>query len=169
MISTDSFGSVREVLKGWTPETKGVFTEDLDRARKQLAATFINKSESISPTAQGTDIFGGLWHMKALLESSGSRSIRRDIWILSDMMNETAEFNMPALVPLGPEKMLEESKGKHLLVPLTGYRIHVLGATPSGMSPPVWNSIKEFWTAYFAAAGAELVTYSVEASANPRE
>jgi hypothetical protein len=51
----------------------------------------------------------------------------------------------------------------YLVVPLAGYRVHVLGASPSGMSTYAWNTIKAFWTLYFQAAGAELVSYSAEA------
>ncbi len=68
-ISTDSFGGVREVVKGWTPESRGVFTDDVNRARHQLAASFEKNSSQMSAASAGTDIFGGLWHMKALIES----------------------------------------------------------------------------------------------------
>ena len=78
-------------------------------------------------------------------------------------MNETAELPMPALIPTGPDGMLRRAKSNHLVVPLTGYRIHVLGASPSGMSPYTWNAAKEFWKLYFQAAGAELISYSAEA------
>src|SRR5205823_5965 len=36
-IGTDSFGGVVELLKGFTPDARGVFTDDLNRARRQLA------------------------------------------------------------------------------------------------------------------------------------
>jgi hypothetical protein len=38
VITTESFGSVRSSVKGWTPNAQGVFTDDLNRARHQLAA-----------------------------------------------------------------------------------------------------------------------------------
>ena len=102
--------------------------------------------------------------MKALIESDpASNHATKDIWIVSDMMNETAEFPMPALLPSGSEGMLKRSQSNRLIVPLTGYRIHVLGASPSGMNPKSWNTTKEFWTLYFKATGAELVLYSAEA------
>jgi len=70
IISTDSFGGVQEILKGWTPDARGVFTDDLNRARHQLASGFEAKSSGMSPVAAGTDIFGGLWHLKALFVGS---------------------------------------------------------------------------------------------------
>jgi len=37
IITTESFGSVRSLVKGWTPDSQGVFTDDLNRAPHQLA------------------------------------------------------------------------------------------------------------------------------------
>src|SRR6266571_4447059 len=102
-ISVDSFGGVREVVKGWTPESRGVFTDDLNRARHQLASSFEKNSSSMSPAASGTDIFGALWHFKALFES-GPQGTSNTIWIFSDMVNETREFPMPTLLTNGAEK-----------------------------------------------------------------
>jgi hypothetical protein len=165
-ISIDSFGGVGEVLKGWTPDAHGVFTDDLNRARRELGSRFEVKSSRMSPVASGTDIFGGLWHLKALFESAPksdtARVIPKTIWIFSDMMNETRDFPIPSLIAIGPEQMLERAKANGLLVPMMGYKIHVYGASPSGLTPQVWVTIRRFWTMYFAAAGAELVSYSAE-------
>jgi hypothetical protein len=169
VISTDSFGRVHELLKGWTPDAHGVFTDDLTRARHQLAVSFEQKSSGMAPVAAGTDIIGGLWHMKTLFEAdhgpSTSRAVTKTIWILSDMMNETPGFPMPSLLGTGPEQMLERAKDKKLLVPLDGYTIHIQGTSPAGLSPQAWLTIKRFWEMYFEAAGAQLVSYSPECSA----
>jgi hypothetical protein len=117
---------------------------------------------SQAPIAAGTDIFGGLWHLKALFESDRARPRTKTIRILSDMMNETRNFNMPALISSGPERMLERAKANGLVVPLDGYQIYIQGASPSGLTPRAWIVVKTFWGKYFAAAGAELVVYSAE-------
>ena len=78
------------------------------------------------------------------------------------MMNETHEFPMPQLIELGPERMLERAKANGLLVPLPRHKIYVYGASFAGLTPHSFLTIKRFWEAYFAAAGAELVTYSTE-------
>jgi hypothetical protein len=165
VISTDSFGGVHEVLKGWTPEAHGVFTDDLTRARHQLVASFEAKSSGMSPVAGGTDIIGGLWRMKAFFESSSdnnSSGSTKTIWIFSDMMNETTSFPMPALLGIGPERMMERAKADGLLVPLNGYTIDIQGASPSGLSPQAWLTVKTFWKLYFASAGALVTSYSTE-------
>jgi hypothetical protein len=165
-IATDSFGEAHEIVRGWTPEAHGVFTDDLDRARRQLAINFEAKSASVAPTASSTDIFGGLWHMKALFEASPlagpSSTSPKTVWIFSDMMNETRDFPMPQLIEIGPERMLERAKANRLLVPLEHYKIYVYGASPVGLTPHSWLTVKRFWEMYFAAAGAELVIYSTE-------
>lgn len=134
-----------------------------NRARHQLAASFAGKSSAIVPESSGTDIFGGLWHLKALFESSPkSQGFSKSIWIFSDMMNETKEFPMPTLVAMGPQRMLERAQGHGLLVPLRGYRIYIYGASPKGLTAEVWKALRDFWTIYFSASGAELVSYSAE-------
>jgi len=165
-IANDSFGGVGEIVKGWTPDARGVFTDDLNRARRQLVFEFQDKSSSMAPVASGTDIFGALWHMKALFESTSEsgapRAASKAIWIFSDMMNETKEFPMPTLVAMGPQRMLERAQGHGLLVPLRGYRIYIYGASPKGLTAEVWKALRDFWTIYFSASGAELVSYSAE-------
>jgi hypothetical protein len=167
-ISTDSFGGTHEIVKGWTPDARGVFTDDLNRARHELASSFEKNSSRMAPMAQGTDIFGGLWHLKALFESSPKSDTpgvaSKTIWIFSDMMNETKDFPMPALIEMGPEQMLERAKANGLLVPLNGYKVYIYGASPSGLTPQAWVSIKNFWTMYFSAVEAELDSYSAECS-----
>jgi len=165
LISTESFGT-QELLKGWTPAAHGVFTDDLNRARHQLASAFEAKSSGINPIAAGTDIVGGLWHIKTILESgSNSTTAVREVWIFSDFMNETQAFPMPALLSKGSETMLEYAKTNGLIVRLANYKVHLMGASMRGVSPQAWNTVKEFWLAYFRAAGAEVVSYSPESSA----
>lgn len=166
-ITRDSFGGPDEILVGRTPVVHGIFTNDLDRAREQLIRNFDARSASLKPVASATDIFGGLWHLKAFFESShGSRIPAPTVWILSDMVNETRNFPMPQLLKIGPERMLERAKIAGLVVPLPRYKVHVLGATPAGLTPQAWMTLKRFWYMYFRAAGAEVETYSVGCTLN---
>jgi hypothetical protein len=81
------------------------------------------------------------------------------------MMNETRDFPMPALIEMGADPMLEHARAKGLIIPLNGYEIYIYGASPNGLTPQDWVTVKTFWTKYFAATGAELVLYSVECEA----
>lgn len=106
----------------------------------------------------------GLASAKTLLDSSAPSSDEHEIWTFSDMMNETPALPMSALVPTGPDKMLEQVKQNGLVAPLDGYRIHVLGASKSRLSPQARNGINTFWTVYWQAGGAEPKSYSEEGS-----
>ena len=164
LISTDSFGSVPEVMRGWTPAGRGIFTADLDKARTQLGSAFESKSQSISPVSAGTDVIGGLFRTRATLDSLRSQTVGKEVFIWSDMLNETQDFNMPALMSGGVEKMIEFAKSNGLIADLKGYRIYVYGASTSGMTPRIWETVRAFWKAYFQEAGATLVVYSTESS-----
>lgn len=155
-VTTESFGSVQTLLRGWTPTPKGVFTEPLQRARQQLVASLEAKFAGIQPTAAGTDLLGALARTKVLMESDGgtsNRRVSREIYVLSDMVNESGDLAMPALAPRGAARMMEVVTNNRMLVPLPGYRVHVLGASPAGLTPQLWNEVREFWRLYFAAAG----------------
>lgn len=86
----------------------------------------------------------------------------KTIWIFSDMVNETPQFDMPQILEIGPERIFERAKAQGLIVPLRGYEIHVQGASPSGLTPHDWLTIRRFWEMYFSSAGASIETYSPE-------
>src|SRR5206468_3201796 len=131
-----------------TPEAHGVFTDDLTRARRQLASAFDSKAAGVTPIAAGTDIIGALWRVKAQTETVKAAAPGAvEIWIFSDMMNDTRSFPMPALLASGPDRMLEQTKANGLLVSLEGVKVHVLGASTRGLSPREWSAVKDFWSA----------------------
>lgn len=158
VITTDSFGDTQPLLKGWTPASQGIFTDDLVRSRHELAATFEKRGAGLRAISAGTDIFGALWQAKDVLDSQPAD--QKEIWIFSDMMNETSAFPMRALLPRGTEGMVTQAESTGLVVPLKGYRVHVLGASFQGLNADSWNVMKLFWSLYFRKAGAMLVTYT---------
>lgn len=166
VISTDSFGGVTDVVRGFTPDARGVLTDDLNHARKQLASAFDAKTSSLSPKASGTDIFGALWHMKIAFESDRhSSELPKEIWIFSDMMNETKSFPMPELLEGSPEDLLRRAYRAGLIVSLKNYTIHILGASPCNLTPQEWIAVKQFWKIYSSAANATLSSYSIATDA----
>jgi hypothetical protein len=72
---------------------------------------------------------------------------------------------MPAFLEMGPETMSEYPRADGLVVPLSGYVIYLQGASPSGLSPSDWLTVKKFWEMYFAEPGARL-GYSADCNAN---
>lgn len=157
-ISEDSFGGTPEIFSGWTPGVHGVFTDDLSRARRQMAFKFGQEASRIAPSASGTDIFGALWRLKALFDSDSrkpSDSIQKTIWIFSDMVNETKAFSMTNLMQTDP-------KNTYNVISLKGYRIHVCGASTIRMTPLQWVTVRQFWEHNFEAGGATLVSYDID-------
>lgn len=162
MIASDSFGGADTVLRGWTPDARGVFTDGLARARQQLVREFDTRAKGIKPVAESTDIFGAIWKVHATFSSDSSKGPSREIVIFSDMVNAARGLSIAEMIAAGPHKVLESAKAKGLVAPLDGYRIFVYGASTSGMSPAAYQAIRTFWTLYFKAAGADLVRYSPE-------
>jgi hypothetical protein len=163
-ISSDSFGGSQQILKGWTPDAHGVFTDDVKRARIELASAFEKESAEMAPLAGATDIFGGLWRLKAYFESAKNEGPPKSktIYIFSDMMNETKAFPMPELLESSPTKMLDQARANGSIVPLSGCKVYVYGASTAGLSPQAWVAIKGFWLRYFAVAGATVTVYSAD-------
>lgn len=162
-ISADSFGGTREILSGWTPDVHGVFTDDLSRARWQMASKFEQETLDIVPSAAGTDILGALWRLKTLFDSYDhvqSDSIQKTIWIFSDMVNETKAFPMTKLIQSNSANVLKIATARGLVVPLKGYEIYACGASTIGSRAQDWVMIREFWRRYFWLGGAKLIVYS---------
>jgi hypothetical protein len=103
-ISTDSFGGVHEVMKGWTHGAHGIFTDDLNCARRELASNFEIRSSGMAPVASGTDLFGSLWHLKhsssQLRKLARPHEVSKTIWVFPDMINETKNFPMQDLMKM---------------------------------------------------------------------
>jgi len=167
-ISSDSFAGTQEILKGWTPESHGVFNDDLDRARRELAADFEKKTTRMFPVARSTDVFGALSRVNVLFESGNvaDQSASKDVWIFSDMMNDTKKFSMSERDWTTAEEMLDNAKGEGLLIPLKGYSIHICGVSTASMSAHRWMIIKRFWESYFASVGAETLVYSADVTSD---
>jgi hypothetical protein len=93
-------------------------------------------------------------------KSETAQLVSKTIWIFSDMVNETKEFPMPAFLDLGPQRMLERVKSQRLVVLLKSYRVHIYGASTNNLTPQAWMTVKQFWSEYFLATSAELISYS---------
>ena len=88
----------------------------------------------------------------------------KELYLFTDGVQESS-FNMPALLPTGVDNMMSLARTNRLIVPLAGVRVYVFGASTANLNQESWSTIKNFWAAYFKAAGAELVAYSPEATA----
>jgi hypothetical protein len=78
------------------------------------------------------------------------------------MMNETKEFLMPQLLEIGPGRMIERAKASGPSAPLVHYKIHIYGASATGLTPQSWIAVKRFWETCFEVAVEEWVADSPE-------
>jgi hypothetical protein len=92
--------------------------------------------------------------------------VSKIIWIFWGMIIETKEFPSAELIEFGPQRLLRAREKDGLLVPLVGYKVSIYGASSSGLTPKVLNTVKDFWTRYFSTAGAQLISYSSECDAD---
>lgn len=106
-------------MKGWTPESRGIFTDDLNRARRQLVSAFEQKSSRLTPCGGRYRHLRRTVAVQHFVRVCGKiRSARtKTNWIFSDMMNETTNFQMPSLLPTGPQQMRERAKANRLNCP----------------------------------------------------
>ena len=164
-IGADSFGgSLPVIVKGWTPsEGGGVFDDGLRKARQQLVSAFQAKGADLKPTARATDLTGGLWRAKTLLESDGP-NLPKDVYVLSDS-RQTASFDVLELLSVGSARALDQVQSQGQLVPLPDFNVRIFGIGTAGLTPQMWNGLKAFWTEYFRRAGSRLLVFSAEPSA----
>jgi hypothetical protein len=95
-----------------------------------------------------------------MLRDSPSRQ-RKVLVIYSDMRQDTRQLDSNRSASPGIDATLTTVNRGHLFADLRGVNVYVLGADASGRDIAQWDSLKQFWVAYFAKAGATLSGYSV--------
>ena len=81
--------------------------------------------------------------------------------ILSDMRHETASINLARFRTVPTDPTLKRTQAAHLVADLKGVDVYALGVDGAGKSVAYWDSLRDFWTAYFKEAGAALRSYSM--------
>src|SRR5207249_4878319 len=108
------------------------------------------------PTASGSDVFGAL--ARAALEcDSPGRPWR--LVIFSDMrqVGRGVDLEHPGVVPA---RLMAQVRSQGLVPQLRGVAVWALGVHTMEIDERQWQSLREFWTEYFRAAGAELKAFS---------
>jgi hypothetical protein len=122
---------------------------DLEDAKRELIAeTSVLFDPEIEGRLQGTDLFATLFRVADLVRSDRAR--RSTLILLSDMLQSTRDVNMERSVP--DTTWVTDRLTKHLLPDLAGVCIVALGAD---VSTARGERLRQFWRAYFRAAGAD--------------
>ena len=119
-------------------------------------------SKARAETIIATDIFSTLQEAADLARASRSR--RTTLVLLSDMVHATSDLNMARPANIPDDRWIAERKQQSRLPDLTGICVIVAGADVSSTHGA---RLREFWSAYIAAAGGNLGDYrSLITSAN---
>jgi hypothetical protein len=159
-IIENSFAQPDVLLSAEISNDQGYFGERLAAARQQIVHAWQIRSVKLRPTARSTDIFGALVVAGEMLRDSPSLQ-RKLLVIYSDMRQDTRQVNFNRSASPNIDATLTTVNRGHLFADLRGVNVFVLGADASGRDIAQWDSLKQFWVAYFAKAGATLSGYSV--------
>ncbi len=162
-ITDKSFTQPDILLSATIPDDPGYFGERLKSAQSQLVRTWKTRSAKLTPNFRETDILGALMLASEIFEE---RAIQTDkvLVIVSDMRQQTRELDLES-----PSNLLrldgpEGNEARIGITHLGGVRVYAVGVDGTGKPSLYWQSLRRFWTGYFAAAGATLGRYTVTRS-----
>ncbi len=158
-ITDRSFAEPYVLLSAHLDGNEGYFQERIKAAREQLLAAWQKRSAKFVENFSQTDLFGSLVMASQVFESRDGR--RNVLVILSDMRHETRSLNLARLPVVPVKATLARVAGDNLVADLKGIDVYVLGVDAAGKSVGYWNSLRDFWLAYFDKAGANVRAYSM--------
>jgi hypothetical protein len=85
----------------------------------------------------------------------------RVVVFYSDMRHATPGLDLESPAIIRADEVLTAVQRHGLLADLSGVAVYVLGADAAGKRVGQWESLKQFWAAYFKKAGANLLSYSI--------
>jgi len=136
------------------------FGERLSAARQQLARACQERSVHLEPTALRTDILGALLVASQLFQdvTDGERKV---LVVYSDTRQATPVLNLEAPAVISVNSALRKIGKAESIPDLRGVEVCALGVDAAGKDAAQWESLRQFWVAYFQQAGANLRCYSL--------
>jgi hypothetical protein len=158
-ITDDSFATPYIILSAELAGDEGYFKERLANGRAALVRAWQTRSAGLAPSYAQTDILGALLVASEVFhESTDDR--RKVIVVLSDMKQATHALNLERRSTVQTTTAMQQVTNGKLLADLHGVDVYAEGVDGAGESVRYWQSLHDFWTAYFARAGATLTGYS---------
>ena len=158
-ITDRSFAQPYVLLSARLDGNPGYFQERINGARQQLVAAWQKRSQAFVVNFSQTDLLGTLVMASQVFEPrDGHHNV---LVILSDMRHETRSLNLARLPAIRVQPTLERVARESLIGDLKGIDVYVLGVDSAGKSVGYWNSLRDFWLAYFTKAGAKVCAYSM--------
>ncbi|HET6844926.1 MAG TPA: hypothetical protein VFK06_25065 [Candidatus Angelobacter sp.] len=160
-ITDKSFSQPYILLSARVPDDAGYFGERLQSARGQLVRAWKARAAKLKPEFPATDILGALLIAGQLFDQDKNAG-RKILIVFSDMRQNTRDLDLESPPAVLNFALLEYTHRKTLPpANLRGVQVYVLGADGAGKSMQYWQSLQEFWAAYFRKSSATLGTYSV--------
>ena len=160
-ISEQSFARPFVLLTGETPISPGKFREydQIAAARRRLAANLRRICASTEPNFQSTDILGFL--IAAGIAFRNTPHMRHVLVIHSDMRQSARPLDIerPQAVPV--KTALAAVARQNLFADLSGVDVFIYGVHAVGKDVRYWQSLRDFWAAYFDRCHATLRAYSL--------
>jgi hypothetical protein len=158
-ITDRSFSQPYLLLKRELPHDKGPlkFQDRIAIAKVQAASELRRLAVSSPHSIPHTDIFGALVVGADILSQAPGRKV---LILFTDMRQSTNELDFERATTISQTQALATVERRGLLARLRGVEVYALGVDGAGKSVAYWNSLRDFWEAYFRKAGANLKDYS---------
>jgi hypothetical protein len=159
-ITGNSFAQPYILLSAEVADDEGYFKERLAGAREQLLRAWRQRTARLQPRAQHTDVLGALIVAAQIFQHT-PRQGRRILVLYSDMRHATPGLNLesPQFIPV--KQTLAATEHRRLLADLKGVDVYALGVDGAKQEVTQWESLRQYWVAYFQKVGADLKGYSI--------
>lgn len=158
-ITDNSFATPYIIFSGELGDDEGYFKERLAEGRGALARAWALRAAKLSACYHETDILGAVLVASEMFREE-PRSRRRVLVVLSDMRQATGALDLERQPLVKAETSLQQATNNKLIADLSGVDVYAEGVDGAGESVAYWQSLQDFWRAYFARAGATVKRYS---------
>jgi hypothetical protein len=160
-ISDQSFARPFVLLSGTIPDTPGQLREydEIAASRHRLAASLRRIARTTAPNFPSTDILGFL--MATGLAFEHTPQMRHVLTMHSDMRQSAAPLDIEHAAVVPVKAALATVEREHLFANLAGVDVYLYGVHAVGKDVRYWQSLREFWTAYFDRCHANVRAFSM--------
>jgi hypothetical protein len=158
-ITDRSFSQPSILLSAELSDDAGYFGERLQAARGRLIGVFRKRANDLHPDSRQTDVAGALIAASDLFRASPGR--RNILVVFSDMRSDTPALDLEHARIVSVAFAMQKAEKGRLLPDLHGVEVYALGVDGAGKDMRYWQTLRDFWTAYFTRTGAILRAYSV--------
>lgn len=159
-ITDNSFANPYIIFSAELTGDEGYFKERLAKGHAALTRAWADRSARLTPHCAQTDILGALLVTSEVFHASPTDH-RKVLVILSDMRQATGALNLENQSAVQMKAALQRIATKKLIADLHGVDVYALGVDGTGTSVAYWQSLRDFWTAYFEQTRANMKSYTL--------